>query len=83
MNNSNKRRAELLGKPFGTETAKLRKAILFQLIKETKWKQVEEIRKKLEKGCTLISLSKEYCVDERNIAAIRDNKTWKIVGVGS
>lgn len=42
------------------------------------WKQVEEIREELDRGRTLYSLSKEYNVDERNIAAIRDNKTWKI-----
>lgn len=42
------------------------------------WKQVDEIRKKLDNGYTLIALSKEYLVDERNIAAIRDNKTWRV-----
>lgn len=41
------------------------------------WKQVEEIREELDKGCTLLSLSKEYNIDERTIAAIRDNRTWK------
>ena len=32
---SNKRRAELLGEPFGTASGKLRKAILFELLVET------------------------------------------------
>jgi hypothetical protein len=41
--------------------------------------QVEEIRKKLNQGYSLITLSKEYSVDERNIAQIRDRKTWKEV----
>ena len=39
--------------------------------------QVIEIRKKLNSGCTLVELSKEYFVDERNIARIRDRRTWK------
>lgn len=42
------------------------------------WKQVEEIRGELDRGRTLYSLSKEYNIDERSIAAIRDEKTWKI-----
>ena len=42
------------------------------------WEKVKEIREKLSLGTTLIALSKEYNVDERNIAQIRDNKIWKI-----
>jgi|WetSurSiteA1Bulk_404760.scaffolds.fasta_scaffold01794_2 hypothetical protein len=35
MNESNKKKDELLGEPHGTANAKLRKAILFQLLQET------------------------------------------------
>ena len=40
------------------------------------WKEVNEIRDKLKKGYTLVSLSEEYNTCERNIAKIRDNKSW-------
>lgn len=41
------------------------------------WEQVCDIRKKLSNGYNLEVLAKEYNVDPRNIASIRDNKTWK------
>jgi len=36
MDNSSKRKTKLLGEPFGTASGKLRKAILFSLLQETK-----------------------------------------------
>ena len=41
--------------------------------------QVIEIREKLKQGFTLAELSREYKVDARLIAGIRDNKYWKSV----
>ena len=147
---SQKKKEILLGQPIGTASHKLRKSILFSLVKETgkdicfqcgkqiktidelsiehkvpwldaknpkemffnldniafshlscnvgaakrkgvkkscfngegnpqsklTWKEVKEIRKKLVNGYTLVSLSKEYDTCERNIAKIRDNKSW-------
>lgn len=37
---------------------------------------VAEIRKKLATGNTLAELGREYSLDDRAIAAIRDNRTW-------
>ena len=38
--------------------------------------QVLEIRDKLESGKNLEELAKEYSIDPRNVASIRDRKTW-------
>jgi len=43
------------------------------------WIQVEEIRKELREGTKLVTLSKIFGVDPRDIAKIRDNKIWKII----
>ena len=55
-----------LEKPYGEKAGNSK-------LKES---QVLEIRDKLKSGRNLEELSKEYSVDPRNVASIRDRKTW-------
>lgn len=77
MDSSNKHRAELLGEPFGTATAKLRKAIMFQLVQETnkdvcfrcgeKIKTIEDLSIEHKKSWARAENPKETFFDLNNI----------------